>query len=252
MWDGGRSPIPDAMVPRSLTLLPPQVGGPEWQNAAMESAPARAMARVVDAMAPSLNAAGFGKRRHLFNRSLDRGMTQVVHFQMGASQPPGAQSLPLRPNLYGQFTVNLGVFVPEMVIEPALTPGRWVNGFDCQLRQRLGNLMPAGRDLWWSLGDPDEAVLAVRAALASNGLPWLDRIKTREALLVAYRLDGPSALGMASNAPLLIAWLLAATDRSAAEAMLEGYLAQDLRPEHRAWVEQHLIDAGFGRLIRRD
>ena len=217
----------------------------------MEAAPARAMARVVDAIAPSLKAAGFRKRRHVFNRSLDRGMTQVVNFQMGASQPPGAESLPLRPNLYGRFTVNLGVFVPEMVIEPALAPGKWVNEYDCQLRQRLGNLMPGGVDLWWSLGDPDEAVVAVRTALVSDGLPWLDRLKTREALVVAYRSDGAKALGMASNAPLLMAWLLAPTDRAAAEALLTGYLAEELQPTHRAWVEQRLIDAGFGQLIRR-
>ena len=52
--------------------------------------------------------------------------------------------------------------------------------------------------------------------------------------------------------PLLIAWLLAPTDRAAAEALLAGHLAEELQPTHRAWVEQRLVEAGFGRLIRRD
>ena len=38
-----------------------------------------------------------------------------TYFQMGAFDPPGTTYIPgLRENLYGLFTINLGVYVPDV------------------------------------------------------------------------------------------------------------------------------------------
>jgi hypothetical protein len=147
-----------------------------------------AMAAVVRELAPVLKNAGFRKRRHTFDRRLQAGMTHVVDFQMGRFDPPGTPELPpIRLNLYGRFTVNLGVFVPEMVLGRELGPEEWVPEPECQLRMRLGHLLPSGQDTWWSLDDPPEAVRTVGSALSSFGLPWLDGLASRDALIDAYR-----------------------------------------------------------------
>ena len=73
------------------------------------------MAAVVGHVAPVMKANGFRKRRHSFNRGARDGIVHHLSFQMGAFDPPGTVEIPgLRPNLYGKFTVNLGVFVPAM------------------------------------------------------------------------------------------------------------------------------------------
>jgi hypothetical protein len=74
-----------------------------------------AMSAVVAALAPVLKDAGFKKRRYSFNRSADDGLVHVFDFQMGPSDPPGATHIPgLTDNLHGKFTVNLGVYSPDM------------------------------------------------------------------------------------------------------------------------------------------
>lgn len=56
---------------------------------------------------------GFKVRGRTYNRITDDGLTQVVNFQLGPSDPPGTTYIAgLRENLYGFFTVNLGVYVP--------------------------------------------------------------------------------------------------------------------------------------------
>jgi hypothetical protein len=81
------------------------------------------MAAVVADAAPLLKRAGFRKRRHSFNREAEPGIVQVVSFQLGR-------------NLYRRFTINLGVYVPEMVLDEHERRDGWVNEYNCQLRQR--------------------------------------------------------------------------------------------------------------------
>ncbi len=73
------------------------------------------MKDVVRVLVPMLRAAGFRKRRHSFNRTTTGSLTHVVDFQMGSFLPPSAHEVPpIRFNMYGKFTVNLGVFVPSL------------------------------------------------------------------------------------------------------------------------------------------
>jgi hypothetical protein len=69
---------------------------------------------------PQLKGNGFRKRGNAFNRRPEPGLVQVVSFQMGAFDPPGPGSeanlaarraLGVPGDLYGRFTINLGVYV---------------------------------------------------------------------------------------------------------------------------------------------
>ena len=81
---------------------------------ATRSEPARNLDAILLDLKPFLKEREFRVRARAFNRTTIDGLTQVVQFQMGSFQPPGTQEIPgLRPNLYGRFTVNLGVYVPE-------------------------------------------------------------------------------------------------------------------------------------------
>lgn len=109
----------------------------------MQTDAARAMDSVVAQTVPLLKASGFRKRRHTFNRTPEPGLVQVVNFQMGPFEPPGPGSetniaarekLGLAGDLYGTFTINLGVYVDEMVMEDWERRDGWVNEYDCQLR----------------------------------------------------------------------------------------------------------------------
>ena len=227
----------------------PHVG----MNASVKTAHAQAMEQIVREIAPTLKAVGFQKSRHRFNRDVESGMVHAVSFQMGPFEPPGTEEIPpFRMDMYGKCTVNLGVFVPEMVIDPSNGPKGWVNEYDCQLRQRLGHLLTAGSsDVWWSLANPEAAATDVGSVLDEYGLTWLGRLTTRSELLAAYRTDGGTALGMTPRAPVEIAWLLAHSDRPAAESVLREYLDGEMHASHREWLTEMLAANGYGHLVGR-
>ncbi len=63
---------------------------------------------------PFLKELGFQARARAFNRTTFDGITQVIEFQLARFDPPGTQYVGFRQNLYGKFTVNVGVYVPEL------------------------------------------------------------------------------------------------------------------------------------------
>ncbi|MGZ4362931.1 MAG: DUF4304 domain-containing protein [Gaiellaceae bacterium] len=217
------------------------------------------MDSVVALAQPLLKRAGFRKRRRTFNRDSEPGLVQVVNFQMGAFNPPGPGSeanlaareeLGLPGNLYGSFTINLGVYVGEMAFSDSEKCEGWISEYHCQLRQRLGQLLDPPADTWWSLDDPHAAHEAVDEALDTAGLPWLNRLASRDAILRTYATEGRFGIGLGPAGPVRIAWLLRATDPEAAEAVLRDYLTEEYRnPRHREWLEQTLTHAGLGHLL---
>ena len=49
---------------------------------------------------------------------------------------------PYRLDLYGKFTINIGVYVPHLALRLGRAPrGAWVNEYNCQLRQRIGQFL---------------------------------------------------------------------------------------------------------------
>ena len=218
------------------------------------------MESVVALTAPLLKRAGFRKRRHTFNRSPEPGLVQVVNFQMGAFNPPGPGSeanrafreqLGLPGDLYGQFTINLGVYVHEMAITEVERRDGWINDYNCQLRRRIGQLLTPPVDTWWSVSDVHAAHRAADEALDTAGLPWLNELQSREAILRAYEKWGRFGVGLPPAGPVRIAWLLRASDPKAAEAVLRDYLAEgDKSPAHLEWLEKTLASAGLGHLLK--
>jgi hypothetical protein len=117
------------------------------------------------------------------------GIVHVINFQMGPFNPPGTVEIPgLRPNLYGRFTINLGVWLPgiaESGFDPPIGPARaFVNDYNCQLRARIGELLPEQTDTWWQLDLPgDQIAEIVTTALTGCGFPWLGRFATLDAIV---------------------------------------------------------------------
>ncbi len=201
------------------------------------------MKQIVAIAAPLLKSAGFKKRRHTFNRAVKDGLVHLVNFQMGPYDPSGRPDVlaGIRVNLHGLFTINLGVYVPEM--DRGGTPdSSWVNDYDCQLSQRIGHLMPEQNDVWWPLDfepSQDQAVDALREA----GLPWLDKFTSRQTILDMFWSGDEDELGMSPAAALDIADLLLATGHThAAEQTVRTYLATNLPRGHRDYVENEYLN----------
>jgi hypothetical protein len=66
--------------------------------------------------------------------------TQIVGIQMRPSGPPGTVELPgLRESLHGWFTVNLGVYIPEVALYHGGGEAKsWIQDYHCAIRTRLG------------------------------------------------------------------------------------------------------------------
>jgi len=200
-----------------------------------------AMAEFVRRIHPELEDAGFRKRRHAFNRSAADGVVQVVSFQMGPKMPPGAGPiLPWRPDLYGRFTVNLGVALREaweQLEGRGHTFPAFNHDYDCQIRLRLGEILGADEDLWWPLDVPTpDLVNSVGAALTGPGLSWLKRRESREAILELWRDVGYRALPMPTALPIVM--MLRHLDRrqEAAAVMRDYYDSRTDHPSHRRYI----------------
>lgn len=102
------------------------------------------------AVAPLFKSQGFRKRGRTYNRLTGDELVHVVNFQMGAFNPPGTTYFPgLRENLHGLFTVNLGVYIPEIARRHGGGPATsFVQEYRCSLRARLGNLTGERQDIW--------------------------------------------------------------------------------------------------------
>jgi hypothetical protein len=148
----------------------------------------------------------------------------------------------IRLNLHGLFTINLGVFVPEMdrLGPPASS---WINDYNCQLRKRIGELMPEQNDVWWPLDFEPSKEQAIDA-LRDVGLLWLGQFTNRQVILNKFRSGDAEDLGMTPAAALDIADLLLATGNiQAAENTVRNYLVgANVLPNHRDYVENQYLE----------
>jgi len=129
---------------------------------------------------------GFRVRGRTFNRGLENGLIQVINLQMGRFDPPGTYYIPwFREKLYGRFTVNLGVYVPEVGRCEWGTPKSIIHDASCRIRSRLGSVDTTEtgeeQDLWWKV-DP-RAVMDVIDRLSRHAFPYFEQHGTREAIL---------------------------------------------------------------------
>jgi hypothetical protein len=146
-------------------------------------------------LTPILRPLEFKKTGHNFRRALAH-CTQVVNVQ--ASSWSSAEEL--------QFTVNMGVFYPEIL---ALGPiDGWKPSpsgppeYKCQLRARLSQFMPGGEGKWWTIHAGDDAAPVADELMdvfEAYGLPWLEMARSFE----DARLRGDTRVAGAQLASLL-------------------------------------------------
>jgi hypothetical protein len=142
--------------------------------AAMPKSPAQSLLDKLVALAvtPTFRADGYRKSARNFRRQRER-CVQVVNVQ--ASQWGSANEL--------SFTINLGVFYPEVhALKTFLAWQPSASGpteAQCQLRSRIGRMMPENRDVWWDLKnerDLGAVAVEVERVLRGYGRPWIEAV----------------------------------------------------------------------------
>lgn len=196
---------------------------------------AESMERIAGLIGAFLKARGFRKRRHTFNRSTPDGLVHVVNLQMGTHPVGDHAEIPgFRQNLYGKFTVNLGVFVPELYREMLQRdPAEFVNEYDCSMRARFSDLVQTDGDLWWNLGGGENGTATeIIEMLDQHGLPFLERFANRDDV-VQYWPAVCEARKLSPRPHLDVALILQHLGRSAeAVAAFQRHMAQDNHPAH--------------------
>jgi hypothetical protein len=139
------------------------------------SATQEMMKVVVAAFAPALKAAGYRKQGARFREEVSPTVVRLVNIQ-SSDWNMGSE---------GQFTVNLGVYHRDFeALHDACPAADSPLVRDCKVQQRLGHLMPVGRDYWWSFDSNTDLVALgseVSSAWEKYGKPWLDTHSTLEA-----------------------------------------------------------------------
>ena len=214
------------------------------------TATAETMGAIVQAIQPRLKEAGFRKRRHTFNRSTESGVVQVINFQMGQKIPPGAEPIPpIRLDLHGLFTVNFGVAVEEAWLlnrrqREAAFP-EFVNDYDCEIRERLGQILGRQEDAWWELR-PEHGQVAIEIgdAILEHGIDWLENRATREKILELWTAGGLKVLPMKTALPIVM--ILRRRDRpDEAATALRSYYQTITQPAHKRYVYEVGSDLGI-------
>ena len=86
---------------------------------------------------------------------------------------------------HGGFTINLGVYLPQVALITEALPlsGLYPKEYECSVQVRLGALMHEGQDVWWKIEagtDVPKLAAEVGKAWAAFGQPWLERVSTLE------------------------------------------------------------------------
>lgn len=199
---------------------------------------------------PLLKGLGYRVHGRTFNRSTADGLTQVVHFQMGPFDPPGTVYVPgLTQDLYGKFTVNLGVYVPEVAeYQGGRLAGSVVHEYQCCIRARLRSLGPDGVETWWELNQIDDLSSEISKRLTEDGLPFLSRFESRDAILESWK--GVTANFSAGYPPRIVCAIVLVKRGRRAEArtLLSAQARETLNPHHPEHVRGLAHRLGLGEL----
>lgn len=200
-------------------------------------------------LTPFLKENGFRKRGRTFNRTSSDGIISVINFQMGVFDPPGTTSIPgLRENLYGSFTINLGVYVPEVSEYQDWSEVKsFVQDYDCCIRARLGALGQERQDIWWPAKVSGKLIDDLRNRLVMDALPFLQQFETREAII----RDWPDyynkyQFGSSSPPNITLAIILANQGRAGdAKHLLVKQIRQSPHAGHKEYVCSLAIRLGL-------
>lgn len=211
---------------------------------------AQAVDDIQAALRPRLKEREFKVRGRTFNRPTKDGLTQVVSIQMGASDPPGTTYIPgLRPSLHGLFTVNLGIYVPEVARHHGGGEAKsWVQEYHCCVRARLGEAAGQTSDVWWHARAEVAVISDVQRLLEQAGLPFLDRFSTRDQILAEWK-DRSENMGASSPPRIVKAIILAERSlNDQARTLLAEQVLETRNPGHPDYVRRLAIQLGVGSL----
>lgn len=215
-----------------------------------KSAFARNLDVVEAQLARFLKPLGYRKHGRTFNRDAGEGLVQVINLQMGA-YPIGIQTeiTPSEFSLYGRFTVNLGVFVPELWLVPRPN-ARVLQEYDCALRARIAQLWKASGERWWDLS-ADSSLLSTDLVqvLDSHGLPFLERFATRDAVVREW-IPFSETHGLSARSRVDVAVIRAGRgEHLEARRLLQEQRCRPSTPrQHAEYVDQLSQKLGLGPL----
>src|SRR5262245_18620313 len=217
-------------------------------NAMSKSNYAQAVDEIQGALRPLLKARGFKVRGRTFNRVTEDRLTQVVGIQMGASDPPGTTYIPgLRENLHGLFTVNLGVYVPEVARHRGGEAKSSVQDYHCCVRARLSEAVEKP-GIWWHARADSAVTDDVRRCLELEGLAFLDRFSTRDKILNEWN-DRSENMGASSPPRIVLAIILSERgEKDRARALLAQQVHETRNPGHPDYVRKLAKQLSLGSL----
>jgi Domain of unknown function (DUF4304) len=191
-------------------------------------------------LSPALKQQGFCARSRTFNRVTSDRLTEVVKLQMGSFDPPGTNFIPgLRENLYGKFTVNLGVFIPEVAERYGSRASKsFVQEYHCCIRTRLGLLGPERRDVWWNIQRDQALAQGILRRLTRDAIPFFKKFETRDAILNEWAVV-PKSLHATTPPRIVCAIILAERGRKEeARVLLTAQAREAQIPGHLAYVRR--------------
>lgn len=189
---------------------------------------------------------GFLRKGRAFNRQTEPGLVQVITLQAGPYElgpplPPPVAAL--RPDLYGKFTINLGVFVDEVFARtnPDHPPRGAISDAHCGIRTRLSHIT-SGEDVWWPLPTAAELSGRLNEQILNVGLSFLDRFASRDQIVRDWISFNETELLLTRVARLDVAMiLLTRGDREGARKLFQDHLTYAEGPaNHLGYVKSFL------------
>ena len=124
-----------------------------------------------EGLAPLLKKEGFKKKARNFYREYEDRI-EVINVQ-ASKWNEGAE---------GQFTVNVGVYYPEIAeVTDAIPVKGMPKEYDCTIRERIGLLTPEKKDEWWKIDSSTndyEVSERVSKQVKVLCIPWLARMSS--------------------------------------------------------------------------
>jgi len=193
---------------------------------------------------PHLKQLGFKVKGRTYNRLNANGLTEVINIQLGNSDPPGTTYIPdFTQNMYGLFTINLGVFVPEVhKYLDGWKLGSIIREVNCCVRRRLGSIEQQDEDIWWRLISDPQFFSLMHDTLVKNALPFFERYSTREKILREWEDQVGNTPESGSPPKLVCAMIYLEKGERAAAARLLYEQARDTHiSQHRDYVNEIAI-----------
>jgi hypothetical protein len=165
---------------------------------------------------------------------------------MGAFDPPGTTYFPgLRENLYGRFTVNLGVYVPEVARHLGGGAARsFVQEYKCCIRTRLGRT--ADKEFWWKISADEPLLGEILERLQCEAFPFFRRFENRDQILDEFRTATDNTNLMAVPRIVCAVILLNRGEREEARSLLAAQARAATRnPGHPSYVIRLARDLGI-------